>query len=88
MIELDNNPQWVYVGETGKKDLNERLAQHNSGKAEKYAARVFIRGARGRLRPDLYARYTARYTKESALKLEARVAEKLRRQGYKVEGGH
>ncbi len=87
VIELDNNPFSVYVGETGKADLEERLRQHNSGEKNK-AARVFKRGARGTLRPDLYAHYKPRTTRVAVKLLEARVAETLRKKGYTVAGGH
>lgn len=91
VIELNNDPMHVYVGYTSKLDFSERLKQHNSGnnfyKGKKISARVFRRGARGVLRPDLYRRYYRRSTKEKAQALELKVAHKLERKGYKVEYG-
>jgi hypothetical protein len=54
VIELDGNSNHVYVGQTWYLP-EERLAQHNTGFAVFHAARPFKAGARGRLRPDLYA---------------------------------
>ena len=42
----------------------------------------------GKLRPDLYELYNPIQTREKALEMEAWFADKLRSDGYMVEGGH
>jgi len=87
VIELDHNPNHVYVGQTWYLP-EERLAQHNTGFAAFHAARPFKRGARGRLRPDLYAHIPRVRRQDQAEALETRTATWLRRAGFRVEGGH
>jgi hypothetical protein len=87
VIELDRNPNHVYVGQTWYLP-EERLAQHNTGFAAFHAARIFKRGARGRLRPDLYANLPRYRSQPQAEALESHVALELRKLGFRVEGGH
>lgn len=87
VVELDEDPCHIYIGQTSH-SFEHRLNQHNSGLLENFAAKVFRKGARGRLRPDLYKQYSRRVTQKQAEDLERRLADKLRRRGYKVEGGH
>jgi hypothetical protein len=87
IIELDGNKNHVYVGQTWY-EPHERLAQHNTGFAAFHAARPFKRGARGTLRPDLYAHLPRFRAQSQAEALEAQVARELTRQGFRVEGGH
>ncbi len=87
VIELDGNANHVYVGQTWYAPY-ERLAQHNTGLAIFHAARPFKRGARGVLRPDLYQHIERVRSQASAEALEASTAMTLRRNGFRVEGGH
>lgn len=87
IIELDGNPNYVYVGQTWYAP-EERLAQHNTGYAVFHAARPFKRGSRGVLRPDLYGHLPRVRSQSQAEALEARVAMELRKGGFRVEGGH
>lgn len=87
IIELDGNKNHLYVGQTWY-EPHERLAQHNTGFAAFHAARPFKRGARGTLRPDLYAHLQRFRSQAQAEALEAQVARELTRQGFRVEGGH
>jgi hypothetical protein len=87
VIELDGNSNHVYVGQTWYLP-EERLVQHNTGFAAFHAARVFKRGARGTLRPDLYAHIPRVRTQAEAEALESATALQLRKQGFRVEGGH
>jgi len=87
IIELDHNPNHLYVGQTWYLP-EERLAQHNTGFAAFHAARPFKAGARGRLRPDLYRHLPRVRSQSQAEALEAQVARDLRRAGFRVEGGH
>ena len=80
---------YVYVGETSK-SIEERFEQHKanarSASGRKLASGVVYR--RGQhLRHDLIPRgvYYSRKASEAA---EARLAERLRKKGYRVEGGH
>lgn len=84
VIELTTIPGAVYVGETSKTP-EERLAQHHE--AGRLAARVFRRGARGRLRPDLCGRRASFATREAAKRAERRLAERLERRGWRVYWG-
>jgi GIY-YIG catalytic domain len=87
VIELDHNPNHVYVGQTWY-EPEERLAQHNTGFAAFHAARPFKHGARGQLRPDLY-KHIARFRSQAqAEAMESRCALDLRKAGFRVEGGH
>jgi hypothetical protein len=87
IIELDGNKNHLYIGQTWY-EPHERLAQHNTGFAAFHAARPFKRGARGTLRPDLYAHLPRFRSQPQAEALEAQVARELTRQGFRVEGGH
>jgi hypothetical protein len=87
IIELDNNPNYLYVGQTWYQP-EERLAQHNTGFAAFHAARPFKRGSRGTLRRDLFGRLQRYKTQAEAEMIEARVATELKQQGFSVEGGH
>jgi hypothetical protein len=87
VVELDGNSNHVYVGQTWYAP-EERLAQHNTGYAVFHAARPFKRGARGVLRPDLYAHIPRVRSQAEAEKLEWSTALALRKAGFRVEGGH
>lgn len=84
VIELNNNPNYVYVGQSYL-TAAERLHQHRHG----YKSAPSIKKARYmKLRPDLYS-YLERFTKrEDAEAMEALLAKDLREEGFKVEGGH
>ena len=87
VIEINNDPKHVYVGQSSKTP-EERLKQHMAGDYEHKSARVFKRGAKGKLRPDLYA-YLERFaTQAEAEEMEWLLARDLREEGFKVEGGH
>jgi len=87
VIELDGNPNHVYVGQTWYAP-EERLAQHNTGFAAFHAARPFKAGARGRLRADLFAHIPRVRAQAEAEVLEASLAMQLKKSGFRVEGGH
>lgn len=87
VIELDHNPNHVYVGQTWYRP-EERLAQHNTGLAVFHAARPFKRGERGKLRRDLFAHLPGVKTQAQAETMEAAVALELKKLGFRVEGGH
>lgn len=87
VVELDKNPNHVYVGQTWYLPA-ERLAQHNTGFAAFHAARPFKRGSRGRLRPDLYGHLPRYRSQPQAEAMEASLARELKRRGFRVEGGH
>ena len=87
VIQLDNNSNHVYVGQTWY-EPEERLAQHNTGFAIFHAARPFKNGARGRLRLDLYTHLTRFKTQTEAEAMEATLALQLKKLGFRVEGGH
>ncbi len=53
VIELDGDPSHVYVGQSAHSPEH-RLAQHLTGSTENFAAKVFRKGATGKLRPDLF----------------------------------
>jgi hypothetical protein len=73
VIELDGNSNHVYVGQTWYLP-EERLVQHNTG----FAA----------FRPDLYEHIPRVRTQAEAEALESTTAMQLRKQGFRVEGGH
>ncbi len=82
VVELDNNPKKVYVGQSIY-DPEVRLVQHIAG----YNSSVKIRKAENPiLRPDLYSGYKAFKTKEEAQIAEKKLAEDLRHQGFVVYG--
>lgn len=87
VIELNNDPNHVYVGQSSYPP-EQRLQQHLTGSIVRHAAKVFRRGATGRLRPDLYSYLERLKTSREALKMEALLAQDLREEGFKVEGGH
>ena len=72
----------VYVGETADTP-EERFAEHLRG----YKASRVVRKHGVRLRPDLYRGFVCR-TREQSRRLEAKVAARLRLQGFVVFGGH
>ncbi len=81
VIELDNNPKKVYVGQSIY-DPEIRLAQHISG----YNSSVKVRKAENPiLRTDLWVP-SAIKTKEEAQTAEKKLAEDLRHQGFVVYG--
>ncbi len=73
----------VYVGETADTP-EERFAEHLRGH---HASRVVKRYG-VRLRPDIYRLFPLARTRDESRRLEAKVAERLRLQGYVVFGGH
>jgi hypothetical protein len=72
----------VYVGETADTP-EERFAEHLRG----YRASRIVRKYGLRLRPDLYRGFVC-LTRQQSRVLEARVAARLRVQGFIVFGGH
>lgn len=84
VIEIDGNPNHVYVGQSVL-SAEERLAQHRRGYK---SAPSIKRAKRLELRPDLYD-YLERFRdREDALEMEANLARDLREEGFRVEGGH
>ena len=80
---------YVYVGETSK-PIKERFEQHRtnarSASGQKLAASVCYR--RGlHLRHDLIPSGVY-FSRKASREAEARLAERLRQKGYRVEGGH
>jgi len=72
----------VYVGETADTP-EQRFAEHKRGcRASRIVRRYGLR-----LRPDLYRGFVCR-TREQSRRLEAKVAARLREQGFVVFGGH
>lgn len=85
VIELEGEPDSVYVGHTAK-TFDERLAQHNE--AGDLSARIFRRGVRGRrLREDLHGHLPRFATREEAKRQERRLANQLRHRGHNVNVG-
>lgn len=83
VIELDD-PNTVYVGETGL-PVEERFEKHKIG----YKSSKHIRKAKNpMLRPDLYEHLPQYLTVKESQKAEEKLAETLRKKGYKVFGGH
>jgi len=87
VIEIDGDAKHVYVGQTSHTP-DKRLAQHNTGLASNFAAKVFKRGSRGVLRQELYGHIARVSGQAEAEKLEAKLAKELEKKGFKVEGGH
>jgi hypothetical protein len=84
VIELNNNPFEVYVGQT-KYDPEIRLIQHRIG----YNSTNSVRKAeKAKLRPDLYGDSQRLKSQGEARKVEKDTAEKLKKKNYKVHGGH
>ena len=80
---------YVYVGETSK-PIEERFHQHISDARDRNGRRiaskvVYQRGLH--LLPRLIPKQVY-FTREASREAEARLAERLRQRGYKVEGGH
>lgn len=79
---------WVYVGQSKLAPLD-RLAQHKSAarnsKGRLYNAKVRDHGLR--LLPQLVEDLPPIYVEEDALDYERKVADRLRAEGYAVEGG-
>lgn len=71
-----------YVGQTALTP-EERFAQHQAGiKASRHVRKCGVH-----LMPELYARFNP-MTREEAAAREAEIADRFRRQGCWVEGGH
>ena len=85
VIQLDRDPNAVYVGSTAK-PFHERLAQHNE--AGRLAARIFRRGVRGvRLREDLHRHLDRFDERQQARRAERRLANQLKARGFDVTVG-
>ncbi len=89
LIELDESLRKgtekpaVYVGYSAKTP-QERFAQHLRG--ERASRHVRDHGVR--LRPRLYQAYPVATSRPEAEALERHVADRLRRRGFTVYGGH
>lgn len=78
----------VYVGQTSK-DPEVRFQQHQQGRSwGRDLAGRFMAGHCVRLRPELSKGYPEDMTELDAMKAERELAEKLRKLGYTVIGGH
>jgi hypothetical protein len=95
VIQLDESEKedvgegWVYVGESSRSP-EERLEQHLSG-ARNRRGPLFSRTVKryGQyLRPDLMRGLPTLYSVGDSKHAEAELAERLRSDGYLVEGGH
>ena len=75
--------RWVYVGQTTRTP-SERLKQHLAG----YKASRHVRKHGIGLNRRLYRKVPQTRFKQDALKLEARLANDLKRRGFNVLGGH
>jgi predicted GIY-YIG superfamily endonuclease len=80
---------YVYVGQTSK-DPEQRLHEHLTGALSKKGVPLSSRVVKKFGRDLNHELMTERIypTKKAALKAERRLAERLRQQGYVVEGGH
>ncbi|HLY66658.1 MAG TPA: hypothetical protein VKU60_14075 [Chloroflexota bacterium] len=76
-------PRAVYVGQSALYPA-ERFSQHLTA----YKAASVVHRFGERLRPDLFLKLNPIRTRADAEAMEARLAETLRRQGYRVYGGH
>jgi hypothetical protein len=83
-FELNDDPKYVYVGQSYLKPEERRL-QHINGP---HKSRAIRHCKIGKLRPDLYSHLNPIATRDTALKIESQLAEELRSKGYNVEGGH
>ncbi len=85
----DPGEGWVYVGETSLSP-EDRLTQHLSGARNRrgrlYSKKVMEHGQH--LRYDLMEGLPSQYSSEASKRAEAELAERLRENGYRVEGGH
>jgi hypothetical protein len=84
-IEIGGAPKRVYVGQSWHSP-EERLTQHLAG--GRGAAKVFKRGATGKLRPALYKHLPRVPTREQAEALEHALAVSLRKRGFVVDEGY
>jgi hypothetical protein len=73
----------VYVGHTADTP-EERFSEHRRG----YGSSRWVRDYGVRLRPRLYRNYGPYRTRAEAEVAEVRLADRLRRRGYCVFGGH
>jgi hypothetical protein len=73
----------VYVGQSAVAP-EERYAQHRRG----YRSSRYVRNHGVRLRPKLYRNYNPLPDRDTALATEAHVADRLRKRGFTVFGGH
>jgi hypothetical protein len=73
----------VYVGQSAVVP-EERFAQHRRG----YRASRPVRNHGVRLRPRLYRNYNPLPDRDTALATEAHLADRLRKRGFTVFGGH
>ncbi len=80
-----DNPDkpWVYVGESACPP-EERFQQHRKG----YKASRFVKSHGIRLRPRLSKNFGPYETRAEAKEGERKLAERLRRRGFTVRGGH
>lgn len=83
VIEIDGDSKHVYVGQTNY-PIDKRFQQH----IYKFnPARVLLHHDMLVLREDLCRHLPPSYTKEVSLQAEKALAEKLKGEGYRVEGG-
>src|SRR4051794_6930892 len=78
VIEIDGHPKQVYVGHSAHSP-EARLAQHLA--RGRLAAKVFKRGATGKLRPDLYQHIKRFSSRPAAEQAERALASELRAAG-------
>jgi len=84
VIEIDGDPNHLYVGETNY-PVEKRFQQH----VNKFnPARVLLKYDSFELAMQHAEGWPKVTTKEESLRNEAALAEELRSKGYKVEGGH
>jgi hypothetical protein len=85
VIELSQRagPRAVYVGQSALYPT-ERFAQHLTA----YKSSAVVKRFGKRLRPDLFGHRNPLRSRQEAEEAEAQLAATLRRQGYKVFGGH
>lgn len=86
----DPDRPWVYLGQTSltpekRFDLHTSGARRKNEKGRLFNTKVRDHGLQ--LLPELVADLPPIYVEEDALAYEAEVAERLRAQGYAVEGG-
>jgi len=80
---------WVYVGETSK-PIDVRYREHAEG-ARRGRQRLFspvVHKHHLQLRPDLYEHLPTRLSTTSSKAAERELADRLRRIGFSVKGGH
>jgi len=97
VIELDDSVRpkrktelpWVYVGETSL-GIEDRYRQHTEG-AHNARGRLYspvVMKHHVRLRPDLYETEPTLFSQDDSKRAERALADRLRRTGYSVKGGH